>query len=441
MKQWIILTTALALAALWGTQAAGAELAVGSDGQVLRLIQGQYGDLFPDGEDIDRTASVLAVEIVGAEGVSRTLVPSTADLAEEFSPTLYHDPIVDVTYVLWSSRYNGVHPFLRLTQYSDGEWSETLDITGSVFAAKNDPRLSVHHDSWSDSEDERIERTVFHVIWWEDGISRIEKRVAALILENGTLVGSTGLITLSNLISSEEDAPEPSGLGAAVRLVDTENGLVVGFVGSSGRLEILRSAVLPEALSQLGVAVEQAILAFDPNQGLPLEEVVIESIAQAGTDFHPATLQAMADSVFDLIEDASPDSGQWVADTLSSLSDKAMPHIIEIGARMKAGGLEGQDVSVITVRPEHEGARAPAHHLAFSNVASFDLPDSVPEEGAQLFISERGTAALIAWDDGDYVAYRETTSDGWSDVAALDVTKGIDRATAYRILEERTLER
>ena len=178
------------------------ELAVASNGEIIELVSGLYEDLFPGGTDADRAASVLALDLLGGESERRILVPSTADISAELSPTLYHDPTVDITYLLWSSRHNGVHPFLRLAQYADGTFGETFDITGSVFAVKNDPQLSVHHEGWINGAGVRVERTVFHVLWWEQLGGIIEPRLSALVLENGVLVGETGIQTLSNYVTS-----------------------------------------------------------------------------------------------------------------------------------------------------------------------------------------------------------------------------------------------
>jgi hypothetical protein len=218
------------------------ELAVASDGEIIQLVSGQYGDLFPNGNEADRSANVLALEILGVEAERRTLVPSTSDIAAELSPTLYHDPTVDITYVLWSSRHNGVHPFLRLAQYAEGVWGETFDITGSVFAVKNDPQLSVHHEGWTNSTGKYVERTVFHVLWWEQLGDAIEPRLSALVLENGMLVGETGIQTLRHFVSDEWDSQnDGSDRASKIRVVSTDAGILTGFFAPDGTVNVVGS--------------------------------------------------------------------------------------------------------------------------------------------------------------------------------------------------------
>lgn len=444
MKQILRVGFFLFLAGTLVIPAGADNLAVGSGGQVLQLVSGVYGELFPHGTEADPRANVLALETLGGDKVTRMLVPSTSDLAVEQSPTLYHDPTTDVTYILWSARHNGVHPFLRLTQLSDGEWIEPFDITGSVFVGKNEPQLSVHHESWALEDGTQVERTVFHVLWWEELGGMVEKRVSALVSENGQLVGTTGILTLSNFLppGTQSVLTGEGPLDTSVRLIGSSDGIVAGFLGGEfNQIEVLSSSVMPVPLSRLAFEIETAVLNYDSSGGMSLQEVVVETILESSSELHPAILAVMADSVLDLIDQATVDGGELVQSALAELADKMGVYLIEIGAKTKSGGLVGDEATVVTVRPESEQASQGAHHLAISHLATFDAPAELPQTAIEMFVSPRATAALLAWDDGDHVAYQETTADGWTDVSYLDTTKGIDRETAYEILEKRTLER
>lgn len=434
----ILLGIAATLAAL-AVPSLASDLAVGANGQVIRLLSGAYGDLFPQGDEAPAGASVLALELTDGADVRRTLVPLTENVADELMPTLYHDPTHDSSYVLWSSRHNGVHPYLRLARLNGTEWDDVLDITGSVFADKHDPKLSVHHDSWTTDDGTLVERTIFHVLWWEQFGSRAEKRMAGLVLENGTLVGSTGLVTLGDLAPEDKKYGNSSPLDAELPVVQTRHGFLTGFVGQSGRIEVFNVEVLPEALSSLAAAAENAILSQGWSDTAGLEAAVIDAMIAAGDGLHSATLGGLAEAVLQIVAETPP--GLLQGQALHDLADKAMGQIIHIGARMKIGAAPNGTVSTLQVRPAAP-ALAPMHHWLIDAVAGFDMPEVEGADAARLFISKRGSTALVAWDEDSRVAYRETTSDGgWGEINYLKVGNGLDRDTAYRILEERTLER
>lgn len=408
---------------------AAQEVVVTGDGELQMLLTGAYGELFPDGDEAPAEANVLALDIVQSDGSLRLLVPTTESQSVEESPTLYHDSD-GTTFILWASRLNGVHPYLRLARWSGG-WNGVLDIEGSVFAEKFSPQLNVHHEIWTGDDGETVERSVFTVLWWEYAGDRIEKRTKLLVLENGDFVGASQILTLGSLASDLDEIFDPSSLDQALRIQGTDNGFFAGFVGGrTGRLEILEFSVQNMELSRLAAIVEDAIRDFDVWGPETLEDFVARVILENGTKFHPGMLNALIDSILQLIGELDGD--------LEAVGDKAMPHIIHQGARFKTGGLLGAEPYTVSIESNSD-AFLRQHHVAVVPVASWELPEM--GDGTQLFISRRGTAALLAWNDGDFVAYRETTAEGWSDANLLDVTKGIDRETAYRILEERTLER
>jgi hypothetical protein len=79
---------------------------------------------------------------------------------------------------------------------------------------------------------------------------------------------------------------------------------------------------------------------------------------------------------------------------------------------------------------------AASHHLAVREMAAWPLPGTGP--GAlRLFLSRNARHALVSWEDGDRIYYRETGEAGWSDVYMLHLGPSLDRDKAYALLDER----
>lgn len=435
----LLLTFLLLVAgAAWAAPADDANVVVGSSGEVLRLSSGSYGALFPDGGEADPEALVLALDVDTGDSVERHLVPGSESMAQEETPTLYHDPTVDVTYVLWSSRQNGVHPYLRLVPLGDDGWGELLDIIGSVFAPKFDPALSVQHDSAIGDDGDSVERSTLSVLWWEEGPFGAEERIKSLVLEDGDLVASGATLSLGDFGGEGkvggiflEDEP-------LMKVVGGSQSFLVGFADSAdGSLRILAVDVMPVGLSRLAAAARQVVEEFDPfTAEHSLEETIFAALLESGGDqFHPAALRALTEEILGLLGASDQPVSENVPD---EVMDKIGPHVIHIGARMKTAGLVGQEVDLVKIDSEGPSLVS-EHYLAVSEASRWSLPEA--GDSPRLFISKRGNAALVAWNAEGAVVYRETMKDAWGPEQSIEVTESLDRGTIYRILEERTLER
>jgi len=138
------------LAAALATPAfsAEAQLAVGGEGELYRVQAGSYGALFTAGA-LPAETPVLALDIERpGEALERLLVPGTEGEEEESSPALVLESTTDSLFLVWESRINSIHFRLNLGSYAAGAWSEPIEVSGNVYAAKSSPRLAVSRDAY-----------------------------------------------------------------------------------------------------------------------------------------------------------------------------------------------------------------------------------------------------------------------------------------------------
>ena len=445
----------LTLAALLLAPAAGAERlaqVVDSEGTLLTLVSGSYGELFPDGLETSRDAQVLALDVAfeghtsdqGAlRAPERLLVPTTASQWPESSATLFYDAGAGNTFLLWSAPFNGLHPMLYLTTFDGSGWGEVFEIVGTIFAPKMDLQLAVGHDSHGFEDGRKIRRTVVHVAWWEPRASGIEKQYAALVLENGAYVGRTLSQDLSNFLETESVdmiSEESSPLADALVLQAGPNeSMIAGYHDSrTGQLSSLQIEVLPMALSILAQRVEDAAQTWDPASGTDLMATINKALAEHGSAFHPAVLGLLASEVRGMIEAAQGEDGG-----VHSIIEKFGPRIIHIGMRVGSNGLVNPDaVGLLTITPEVGEFASPRHDLKISTLGRWSTPEDV---GANplLMLSRDGSDALIAWrGEESNVLYRETTADGsWSDIRGLELSDELSYEAALLALADHVRER
>lgn len=110
------------------------------------------------------------------------------------------------------------------------------------------------------------------------------------------------------------------------------------------------------------------------------------------------------------------------AKTGTRVTADARHHLIDIGARVD---------------------QAEARHstdLGVQIVSSYPIPE-VSAEVVDVLVSNSGTAALVAWQDGNLLRYRETIAEGWSPVRSIRLDAKLTITEAHRILERRIRDR
>ncbi|MEM8929828.1 MAG: hypothetical protein AAGE94_01565 [Acidobacteriota bacterium] len=406
-------------------------LTLGSDGELLELRAGTYGELFPEGDESAVDSPVLALDVVNEAGRARLLVPGTESQAVERSAQLVHDEAVGVSYLLWESVVNGIHPRLEIRSFDGTSWSDAQTIHGSIFSSKGEPQLVVTRDG-----DASIERTVLHVLWWEQAGIRVAKRYAPLVIENGVFAEDQPIIDLSLAFGSTKD---PSRLSSAFEsLLRVQQGpnagtLVAGFLDTDGSLTSIRLDSVPLVLSHLADHVTTAVASLAENA---TDDEVLTAVQGALADFdsslHPAVLALIEIELGQLLADLPAGGRAW------GLAEKARGQIVWIGARMKSHGLaEQSELDVLSI----EG-RTGSHHVKLTRLGQWDEP----ETGAapSLYLSRDGGDALVCWlaEDGHSMQYRETRPDAtWSEVRHLPLRDGVDLEAAHELLRLNVFDR
>lgn len=448
-KNRLKLAVLLAALFLGGVNVALAEdttSVVGADGAVLSLHKGAYGDLFPDGVAATRDSSVLALDIVNGSKSERLIVPGTEDYYAETSAVLYFDKNFGRAFVLFDGVISGIHQVLNLISFDGTQWSDPVQIVGNTFARKTNLQLILRSDRAGNEEqqdDGRSDNRLFlFVTWTEESGSSSRHRLTPLLLLDDNVVGLDHGLFLSDVLPPKFDSSRLDGdFSSALRLQGApgEASAVVGFVEQeAARLATVGIEALPIELSRLAERVEEIVGSLDLNAPLSLtvNEIQRQILLEGGQDFNRALLYQMAEEVGLLIRSVINGTAE---DDGKTLQDKARAQIALIGMRARVAGLEDDAPARLIEVSENGDGQAPYHHIKVSVISNRLTPEV--HGFTRLFLSSSGHDALVAWDDGASVHFRETDFGSWSDVMSIEATSKLPVEEIYRLLEERTLNR
>ena len=430
----LILAQGLAAASL---QAQERRLTLEPDGTVYRLLQGSYGELFPDGTATDPEHPVLALEVLPASGEpERWVVPGTESWDPESSPSLVYEKSTRRLFLLWQQLFNGIHPLFYLLSFDGAEWSDLVQITSGPFTDKGSLQLAVTREDAVDGGG----RTLVQLVWWEEAPNATNrKRYAPIFLEDGVDIDASRVFDLSVILpAAPQETPPPEAVGLeyalSFRSGRNDHTEVVGFLDpDSQRLFVLDLELLPAAVSNLAERVRGHIVIVGsefPTRG-ELAESISNELLVIGTDFHPATLRYLDHQIRQIVN--SPDT-ELTPGGIQNLADGVRGHIVIVGSRIGNGGLDdGSDSEILTIGPSVNGGY---HNLKVSKVFDRAAPDV--GGAAQLLLSESGRKVLVAWEEGeDRIHYTESLEEGWSEPGVIELTEELDRETVYRMLEDR----
>lgn len=428
-------------------------MVIAEEGAVMKVTAGLYGELFPSGVEANADSSVLALDLFNSEGNQRYLVPATEDYYSETPEVLHYEKASHLTYLLWEGLQSGLHPVLYLTSFDGYQWSEPLQIRASIFADKTNASFVVVPDSpnlAASTEAASMERrTVIYVVWSEETGNAGDDYVVPIILQGGEYIGWHRTVSISDLLAKAGpmlgiapfNPPDSDpNLGNLLRMQASSrsNAVVVGMVDSrSGQLVTLELEMLPVELDAFAERVKQSIAELGATSE-SVDELVARvraSMMEGGSDFHRGMLSYLADQIESLLREHST----VAAAVAPAAIDKAGIHIIAVGARARSKGLVDREPLEILTFGQAPSGGEPYHHLKVSIIGHWLIPQVDGE--ATLFLSRTGNEALVAWNDGDNVVYRETEGVSWSDPQWIEFREGLDQQTAYSILANRTLNR
>lgn len=413
------------------------QLVLGSDGTVYRLLEGAYGDLFPEGGETHADHPVLALDVQRAEGVTeRWLVPGTESVDPEGSSSVVLERNLGV-YVLWETLFNGLHPQLHLTSFDGVEWSEVIEISNGPFSYKGSPQLEVTREHGRNADEP--DRTVLHVTWWEESGGAVLKRYAPIIIQDGSYIGWSPVIGLGGLLAADPEAElyDVPGLEHVLTLRSGKNErtVMVGFLNpSTHRLSAVEIEVLPGALGSLadGARAHIVILGSSVKTHGELAQGVKEKLLELGHDFHQATLSYIAGEVAARVAE-SPD--ELTLQGIESIADQARAHIVILGSQFGPDGLVNAGEPQILEIGQSSAGGGPFHYVKVSVVADLEAPEVGGP--AELILSESGQSMILSWEEEGAIHYLENIEEGWSEPSVIELSEELDRETAYRMLGER----
>lgn len=445
----LVLLAILLLAVPMSAQVSESEPVLGNDGTIFRLLKGSYGELFAEGNAVTAEHPVLVLEITDAQGaVVRHLVPGTETRDREASPVLLLEESSQVLYLLWEELFNGIHPLLQLTSFDGEAWAPVVDITSGPFSRKGSPRLEVTRDGGGAiaASEAMAERTMAHLTWWQGVAGEASKKFYAPIVLSGGSEETTQVFDLATFFARGDDAIASLDPLLADLLViepgpDTRSSVIAFLDSRTHEVRTVRSEMIPGILTAFSdkARLEIVITGHRLHAKDALADAMRHQLTVIGSDFHPASLAYMVESVASFIEGWQGDLSD--AGQLELMAEKARLEIVITGSTIDANGLPANaDAYLLEVGHSVDGSGRPSL-LKISYGGAWELPE-IEERltDVRLFVSGSARQVLLAWEGEtveDRVYYRLSSEDGsWDDASYLDIRPDLDRDTVYRLLAE-----
>jgi hypothetical protein len=432
--------------------------ALGAAGEVYLSKVGAYKDLFPNNQAVAPGNTVLAIDLIQPGAApQRLLVPYTTGADIESAPAVLFEDDSNTLFVVWASQINPLSSVLMLASFDGTNWGPPIQITGNPFSSKTSPQLAISRDTFTVTDSGGTttthHRTIIHVVWEEQNASgNADVLYTPLILEEGVYLGWAPVYNLNDMVgrvpSGSSFAP-PDLLAQSPTLQRGRDArtLVVGFASAETRtISTVEVDILPAELSVLAEDCRANIIDLGrtlyPNYLQTLADQSVVEIASRGTAFQPDIVQFISSQIHDLI---LANRGTNSTD-LTALSAKARANIIDLGSRLSGRGLrdagnneKAMVESIVSLDPVDDSS-VPSNLIHFRVASSRSTPQMGPN-GTQLFLSESGDDATVAWTDSGKVLYLQSQGTGWSDQKQINLTGSLDAPHAFDILKQRARSR
>ncbi|HEX4953220.1 MAG TPA: hypothetical protein VF017_07480 [Thermoanaerobaculia bacterium] len=435
------------------------QVALGAEGELFRVEAGPLRQLFPGAAEDDRTALALSIARPG-QPVQRLLVPDTEGEESESSPALFYEESSEALYLIWESRINFIHSQVRLISYTAGYWSRAIDLTGTFFSFKASPSLAVTRDTFSTLDDDgnpvQHRRTIYHALWWEESGSGERVVYSPVVLVDGVYIGWNPLLVLNDLgLGVPGDSlPSTVELARAPTVQPGKDGssVVVAMIDSrTSQLVELDVSPIAGELAAVSHAVAQD-LSVQGQTGGPvgtaaLGERVRVQLVDFGLRFrmHPGLLAVLGGVAQTELND--PANASLSA---PELAEKVRVQLVDFGWKMDFQGL-GQARDLLgswlfefpcanPASVTKDGPASPLHSISVRLASVHPTPSTEPAP-TTVHPSRSGAAAIVAWQVGSELRYRESMTDGWSEVRSLVLDTNLDLAAAHSILEQKVRDR
>jgi len=400
---------------------------------------------------------VLALKILRpAQEPEWIRVPESEGVNPNASFFILHEELSDTVFVVWEGRI-GSHPIIQLASYHDGVWSETRLVSENIWSLKGFPQLAITRETFELPDEEgvaqTVQRTLLHVVWWEETAEGDRTLYRPLILENGELQALGQAYVLNELageaLAVDAEAPEEALLRHPSVQVDGDGKTVlVTFADpATRRILVLDIGPLPAGLGLLGNDVFDFVSGLEPAapEGPDISSIagrVRAHIVIVGHRYrlNPGAVQRMADEVHSTVSESLTEDPDMELRTLAGV---VRAHIVIVGARMSGETLDrirpSSATSVVEVTSQEEqtptsGSEVPAL-VRLTVTAELAVP-SVGSGATHLFASPEGTELILAWETETGVQYRKAAGGVWSPVREMPTSQELDLSRALQLLEQ-----
>ncbi len=176
---------ALALLLLAVVPLAAQQATLGDEGVLYTARVGTYGSFFPLGHAYAADASVLVLEVQKPGGErTRLLAPGGETVAPDAVPFVLWEEASRRLFMVWEGLTH-IHSTVHLVAFDGAAWSAPLQISGHPFTKKSSPRLAITRESYlreGDGKSVAGERTMLHIVWYEDDYGDVHVLYAPLAL-------------------------------------------------------------------------------------------------------------------------------------------------------------------------------------------------------------------------------------------------------------------
>jgi len=442
------LIAALVLALVVGVAAGSSanQAALGDDGVLYTARVGAYSSLFPKGSAFSADANVLALEIQRPDGQRRRIiVPGGERVAPDAVPFVLWENASGRLYLVWEG-LSHIHSAVRLVSFDGADWSEPLQISGHPFTKKSSPRLSVTRETYLRSGAEGGtpgERTVLHILWYEDDYGDVDVLYAPLVLDNGAPpavlppIFNLGLFTPDG--GEVGTAPTASLLRSpqVVTADDQQSILIAMAHDATEQMVMLRVDVLPVELS--AVADELArFLAEDGNDPCAGDVSALAERARAhlvviGTRFSSYARSYLGEALREwllLARDGACANGGAIG-----LAERARAHLVVIGRSALREVIVAQNAAnnfLLTFDAAEIGQR---NDLSVSVERVVSAPPAIGGGTARIHVAGAGRNLLVSWHVNRKLYYQEHDGTRWLPAQSLALTDSFSVEEAYALLE------
>ncbi|MCP4653809.1 MAG: hypothetical protein GY856_00170 [bacterium] len=466
-KNSFLLSLALLVAAAGAGGAVASDLptaALGSSGEVVELIGGTYGELFPEsGEvppegdkwEVPADHEVLALELSWPDQTTeRRLLPDTEDAQAESLAALLYDRSTDALVAIWQSEEPSEGALLKLVPVVDGAFSDVVTIEDPTLASIGPSKIVLTRDRYSirlgEDQRETVNRTILHVTWMAFDGSEIDVRYTPLVFIDGLYCGWNEVFSLRDLLVGEGVDPNrelSDQLLSTLELEVTRGGqrILATFVSPrSGELAVVDIGVLPLELAYLGDEVRDLLLSMaDEFVGNDLQSFAggarLEIIGVGRRhSLNPALVDYVAGEVSDEIlavgaEYSIAEFGDLVSYLRDFTIDVTSPLITSTLNHTRA--TDNSQVIEIDIGNLLHG---PTQILDLKIRSSRPAP-ATGEGPTTVYTSEDGEDTLIAWEDPEdgRLYYVESLEEGWSEPRSLLIDEKLTPERAHELLKLR----